>query len=131
MVELKVVRRSDRSGETGQTSGMTRLAGVAPETAGAQHLWMGFVTMKPGAQSGAHHHGHCESAIYIISGRARFLWGQRLEHLSEAGPGDFIFVPPHLIHREINPSESEPVEMIVARDSAEGIVVNVDLLGSG
>lgn len=131
MGELKVVRQSERSNETGQTSGMIRLAGVARETARAQHLWMGFVTMKPGAQSGAHHHGHCESAIYIISGRARFLWGQRLEHLSEAGPGDFIFVPPRLIHREINPSDSEPVEMIVARDSAEGVVVNVDVPGSG
>lgn len=131
MIELKVVKQSDRSDETGQTSGMIRLAGVARETTRAQHLWMGFVTMKPGAQSGAHHHGHCESAIYIISGRAHFLWGQRLEHLSEAGPGDFIFVPPRLIHREINPSDSEPVEMIVARDSAEGVVVNVDVPGSG
>lgn len=126
MRELKVIKRNNCTDETGQTSGMTRLAGVARETSGAQHLWMGFVTMKEGAESGAHHHGRCESAIYIISGQIRFLWGGRLEHVSDASAGDFIFVPPHLIHKEINPSESEPVDMIVARDSAEAIVVNVD-----
>lgn len=33
MAELKIVKQGDRSDETGQTPGMTRLAGVASETA--------------------------------------------------------------------------------------------------
>lgn len=127
--ELKVVRRAQCSKETTQTPGMERLAGVAGSTVGAKHLWMGFVTMAPGAKSGAHHHGRSESAIFILRGSARFLWGDRLEHASEAGPGDFVYVPPNLVHQEINPSGSDPIEMIVARDSAEGIVVNVDAPG--
>lgn len=129
MSELKVVKGGDCTRETTQTPGMSRLAGIARGTSGAKNIWMGFVTMGPGAKSGAHHHGRCESAIYIISGRARLLWGEKLENVSEAGPGDFIYVPPDLIHQEINPSDSEPVEMIVSRDCAEGIVVNVDVKG--
>ena len=130
MSELKVIKRGSCTSETMQTPGMSRLAGVARATGGGKHLWMGFVTMAPGAKSGAHHHGRCESGIYIISGHARFLWGEQLEQTSEAGPGDFIYVPPNLIHRELNPSDSEPVEMIVARDCAEGVVVNVKVPGA-
>ena len=129
MNELRVIKRSNCTSETTQTPGMARLAGVARETAGAENVWMGFVTMGPGAKSGAHHHGRCESAIYVISGHTRLLWGERLEHISEAGPGDFIYVPPHLIHQEINPSDTESIEMIVARNCAEGRVVNVDVKG--
>lgn len=130
MSEIKVVRRSDCSRETLQTPGMSRLVGVAKTTTGAKNVWMGYVTMGAGAKSGAHHHGQCESSIYVIKGRARFLWGDRLEHVSEAGPGDFIYVPPNLVHQEINPSDTESIEMIVARDCAEGVVVNVEVLGA-
>lgn len=130
MSELKVIKAVNCSSETTQTPGMERVAGIALETAGSERLWMGYVTMKPGAKSGAHHHGHCGSGIYIIKGRGRFRWGDRLEHISEAGPGDFIYVPPNLIHQEINPSGDEPIEMIVARDCSEGIVVNVQVPGA-
>lgn len=129
MSELRVVRRDQCSNETAQTPGMDRKAGVARDTAGAEKLWMGFVAMAPGVKSGAHHHGHCESGIYIISGHARFRYGERLEHVAEAGPGDFIYVPPYLVHQEINASDAEPIDMIVVRDSAEGVVVNVDVPG--
>jgi uncharacterized RmlC-like cupin family protein len=78
-------------------------------------------------KSGAHHHGEIESAIYIISGRARFRYGEHLEHIIEANAGDFIYVPPYIVHQEINASEAEPVEMIVTRGSQENIVVNVDI----
>ena len=88
---------------------------------------MGYVTTEPGARSGAHHHGDCESAIYMIRGRVRLRFGERLEKSVEAGPGDFIYVPPRLIHQEITLSGGEPLESIVVRDSQENIVVNVDL----
>jgi uncharacterized RmlC-like cupin family protein len=109
---------------------MQREAGVAATTVGAEKLWVGHVTMAPGAKSGAHHHGSVESAIYIISGRARFRFGERLEQVAEAGPGDFIFVPPQAVHQEINADADAPIEMIVARNGQENIVVNVDVEGA-
>lgn len=38
----------------------------------------------------AHHHGHLESVIYVLKGKARMRWGEKLEFTAEAGPGDFI-----------------------------------------
>jgi uncharacterized RmlC-like cupin family protein len=126
MAGLTVIRADQRDSSGTATPGMNRAAGVAGSTAGAKNLWMGYVTIGPGVESGVHHHGTNESGIYIISGRARFRFGESLEQSTEAGPGDFIHVPPHAVHQEINLSATEPVEMIVARDSQEGIVVNVE-----
>jgi uncharacterized RmlC-like cupin family protein len=130
LTTLRVVRPSDRDRSTAQTPGMQREAGVAATTVGAEKLWVGHVTMAPGAKSGAHHHGPVESAIYIISGRARFRFGERLEQIAEAGPGDFIFVPPEAIHQEINADANASIEMIVSRNGQENIVVNVDVEGA-
>ncbi len=76
--------------------------------------------------SAVHHHGESESAIYIISGRARFASGPGLREIHDADAGDFVWVGPHEIHVEMNRSDSEPVEMVVARSTQEAIVVNVD-----
>jgi uncharacterized RmlC-like cupin family protein len=127
MADLRVVRPGDRDKGTAQTPGMQREAGVAATTVGAEQLWVGYVTMAPGAKSGAHHHGPVESAIYIISGRARFRFGSKLEHTVEAGPGDFVFVPPEAVHQELNADPNAPIEMIVSRNGQENIVVNVDV----
>jgi uncharacterized RmlC-like cupin family protein len=124
---LRVVRPDERDRSTAQTPGMERAAGVAASTVGARKIWVGYVSMAPGAQSGAHHHGPVESSIYIISGRARFRFGPHLERTAEAGPGDFVYVPPELVHQEINADEASPVEMIVARDGQENVVVNVEV----
>ncbi len=127
MAEVKVVRADELSEKTAQTSGMHRRTAVAADTVGSRNLWVGFVTMEPGARSGVHHHGDCESVIYMLRGRARFPFGDRLQEMVEAGPGDFIYVPPRLAHQEINASDSESIEMIVSRDSQENVVVNVEL----
>jgi uncharacterized RmlC-like cupin family protein len=124
--EIRVVRPEERDRSTAQTPGMAREAGVAATTVGARKLWVGYVTMAPGARSGAHHHGPVESAIYVISGRARMRFGAKLERSVDAGPGDFIYVPPEAVHQEINPDPGAPVEMIVARDGQENVVVNVE-----
>jgi uncharacterized RmlC-like cupin family protein len=83
--------------------------------------------MEKGVKSGPHHHGEEESSIYIVSGRARFRFGERLENVVEAEAGDFIFVPPMLVHQEINASDSEPIEMVVSRSGGENISINVAL----
>lgn len=130
MSEVRVVRAADLSEQTSQTPGMHRSTAIDAGTAGSRNLWVGYVTMEPGARSGTHHHGDSESVIYMIRGRARFPFGDRLQEVVEAGPGDFVYVPPRVVHQEINASESESIEMIVARDSQENVVVNVDLPGA-
>jgi uncharacterized RmlC-like cupin family protein len=127
MKPLRVVRPEGRDKSTAQTPGMQREAGVAASTVGAERIWLGHVTMAPGMESGAHHHGPVESGIYIISGRARFRFGDRLEESVEANAGDFVYVPPELVHQEINLDDGAPVVAIVVRDGQENVVVNVEM----
>jgi uncharacterized RmlC-like cupin family protein len=127
MNEVRVIKPDQRDASTAQTPGMNRAEGCGASTTGAQKLWVGHVHVGEGVRSGPHHHGEVESAIYIISGRARFRFGDQLEHVVEANAGDFIFVPPFLVHQEINASAAEPVDMVVSRSSQENVVVNVDL----
>jgi uncharacterized RmlC-like cupin family protein len=127
MIQVRVVRPEDRDGSTAQTPGMHREEACGAKTVGAEHLWVGHVSVDKGVRSGPHHHGELESVIYVISGNARFRYGDNLEHTVEAAPGDFVFVPPHLVHQEINASADVPVDMVVARSSQENVVVNVDL----
>jgi uncharacterized RmlC-like cupin family protein len=109
---------------------MHREEACGAKTVGAEHLWVGHVHVGEGVRSGPHHHGDLESVIYVISGNARFRFGDNLEHTVEATAGDFVFVPPYLVHQEINASADVPVDMVVARSSQENIVVNVDVPGA-
>jgi uncharacterized RmlC-like cupin family protein len=106
---------------------MTRAAAITHASAGANKLWAGTVTIHPNAKTGPHHHGKLESVIYVISGRARMRWGERLEFVAEAGPGDFIYVPPFVPHQEINANQDEPLACVVVRNDQETIVVNLDI----
>jgi uncharacterized RmlC-like cupin family protein len=130
MAEVKVVKPHQRDTSTAQTPGMHRAEGCGAKTVGAEHLWVGHVSVDKGVRSGPHHHGDLESVIYVISGHARFRFGDKLEHTVEAEPGDFVFVPPYLVHQEINASADIAVDMVVARSSQENVVVNVDVEGS-
>jgi uncharacterized RmlC-like cupin family protein len=112
---------------TPQTPGMNRAAAISHASAGARKLWAGTVVVEPNAKTGAHHHGELETVLYIVRGRARFRWGENLEFADEAGPGDFIFVPPFVPHQEINARPDEPVEAVVVRSGQDPIVVNLDI----
>src|SRR4030088_3236243 len=107
---VKIVPSGDLDPNTAQTPGMSRAAAINHARVGAQKLWAGTVTIHPKAKTGAHHHGALESVIYVVRGRARMRWGERLEFVAEAGPGDFIYVPPFVPHQEINASASETLE---------------------
>ena len=124
---IRVVSGEHLDTNTPQTRGMSRAAAINFATAGAQKLWAGTVSIHPSAKTGAHHHGELESVIYIISGRARMRWGETLEYVAEAGPGDFIFVPPFVPHQEINASDDEPLECLLVRSDQEAVVVNLDI----
>src|SRR5262245_17524046 len=99
---VRVIHGHSLDPNTAQTPGMDRKAAINLARAGAQKLWAGTVSIHPNAKTGAHHHGELESIIYVVRGRARMRWGERLEFTAEAGPGDFIFVPPYVPHQEIN-----------------------------
>ena len=112
---------------TAQTPGMDRKAAINFARVGASKLWAGTVHIHAGAKTGAHHHGPLESVIYVVKGRARMRWGERLEFTAEAGPGDFIYVPPFVPHQEINASPDEPLECVVIRSDNEAVVINLDI----
>ncbi len=124
---VRVVHAGELDINTPQTPGMNRAAAINFATAGAQRLWAGTVTIHPDAKTGAHHHGELESVIYVVRGKARMRWGERLEFVAEAGPGDFIFVPPYVPHQEINASTDEPLECVLVRSDQEAVVVNLDI----
>jgi uncharacterized RmlC-like cupin family protein len=106
---------------------MDRKAAINFARAGAQKLWAGTVTIKPDAKTGAHHHGHLESIIYVVKGKARMRWGEHLQFTAEAGPGDFIFVPPYVPHQEINASRDEVLECVLVRSDGEAVAINLDI----
>jgi uncharacterized RmlC-like cupin family protein len=124
---VRIVKAAEFDFNTPQTPGMTRAAAIDRAKAGANRLWAGTVSVAPNAKTGAHHHGHLESIIYVVRGRARKRWGERLEFVAEAEPGDFIFVPPFVPHQEINALTSEPLECVIVRSDQEAVVVNLDI----
>jgi uncharacterized RmlC-like cupin family protein len=124
---VKVIPANQLDPNTAQTPGMDRAAAINFARVGAQKIWAGTVKIHPNAKTGAHHHGHLESVIYVLRGRARMRWGEQLEYVAEAGPGDFIFVPPYVPHQEINTSTDETLECVLVRSDNEAVVVNLDI----
>ena len=124
---VRVVPGNQLDGNTPQTPGMSRAAAINFARAGAKKLWAGTVTIHPDAKTGAHHHGALESVIYVVRGKARMRWGDHLEFVAEANPGDFIYVPPFVPHHEINASQNEPLECVLVRSDNEAVVVNLDI----
>ena len=122
---VRVIPGNSLDTNTPQTPGMNRAAAINAARVGAQKIWAGTVHIHPDAKTGAHHHGALESVIYIVSGRARMRWGERLEFVAEAGPGDFIFVPPYVPHQEINASTEETLQCVLVRSDNEAVVVNI------
>jgi uncharacterized RmlC-like cupin family protein len=130
-VSLRLIRAGSLSGDTAQTGGMARTAAISGELTGAQSLWMGQAVVPPGVSSGDHHHGRSETGIYVVSGHPVFVFRDpksgsvvRLE----TEPGDYVWVPPHVPHREENPSPDTAAVVVLARSTQEAIVVNVPAL---
>ncbi len=124
---VKVIPGDQLDPNTPMTPGMDRAAAINFARVGAQKIWAGTVKIHANAKTGAHHHGPLESVIYVLKGRARMRWGEHLEYVAEAGPGDFIFVPPYVPHQEINASADEMLECVLVRSDNEAVVVNLDI----
>jgi uncharacterized RmlC-like cupin family protein len=125
---LKLIRSADLSGATAQTSGMIRSAAISGDLTGATSLWMGRTDLPPRVNSGDHHHGESETGIYVVSGTPAFVFrdpGSGSVTRLETQPGDYVWVPPWVAHREENPSPDETAILVIARSTQEAIVVNV------
>src|ERR1700747_1862102 len=118
---VRVIPAGSLDANTAQTPGMNRAAAINFARVGAQKLWAGTVHIHAGAKTGAHHHGALESVIYVVKGRARMRWGESLEFVAEAGPGDFIYVPPYAPHQEINASADEALACVIVRSDKEPV----------
>ncbi len=124
---VRVIKAGTLDANTAQTPGMQRAAAITQARVGAEKIWAGTVSISPNAKTGAHHHGAIESVIYVVRGKARMRWGERLEFTAEAGPGDFIYVPPFVPHQEINACDSEALECVLMRSGQDPVVVNLDI----
>jgi uncharacterized RmlC-like cupin family protein len=124
---IRIVHKDQLDANTPQTPGMRRMAAVTSKSANASKIWAGTVDISPDAKTGAHHHGELESVIYVVRGRARMRWGDRLEYTAVAETGDFIFVPPFVPHQEMNASSTEPLECVLVRNDQEPIVINLEI----
>ena len=128
---LRLIRSGELSGATPQTSGMARAAAISGDLVGARSLWMGRTVLEPAVSSGDHHHGESETGIFVVSGTPVFVYRDpasgRLVRL-ETKPGDYVWVPPHVPHREENPSPDTEAVVVIARSTQEAIVVNVGTL---
>src|SRR3954468_14562304 len=75
---VRVIPGHSLDSNTAQTPGMDRKAAINLARAGAHKIWAGTVAIHPNAKTGAHHHGALESVIYVVRGKARMRWGERL-----------------------------------------------------
>jgi len=114
------------SAATGQTDGMARLAAITGSSVGSEKIWMGETHVSPSTVSGNHHHGESETAIFVRSGHPVFVFHDgRKEVRVATAPGDYVFVPPYVPHREENPDPDDPAVIVIARSTQEAIVVNL------
>ena len=113
--------RTDALSETPSSPGITRHLAFKSE---------GKLVVRsrtnPGTISGWHHHGDYDVYGYLASGSARFESGPGGKDAVSLGPGDFFHVPPHTIHREVNPSRDEGQEVILFLSGTGPLVVNVN-----
>ncbi|MFC1415746.1 cupin domain-containing protein [Streptacidiphilus cavernicola] len=127
------IRADDLDGDTAQTGGMRRFAAVSGARVGSERMWMGQTHVAPATSSADHHHGASETAIYIVSGHPEFVFLAEAEDGEQevrlrTGPGDYVFVPPFVPHREENPDPSVEAVVVIARSTQEAVVVNLPAL---
>ena len=120
------VKASELSSATAQSEGMRRFAAISGASVGSEKLWMGETRVAPETASDNHHHGDSETAIFVQSGNPEFVFHDGVAEVRIAtAPGDYVFVPPYVPHREENPDPDHPAVVVIARSTQEAIVVNI------
>ena len=127
---LHHIKATELDGDTAQTGGMRRFSAISGRSVGSERIWMGQTHVAPATASADHHHGASETAIHVIKGHPEFVFlddssGKPEEVRLRTSPGDYVFVPPYVPHREENPSPDEEAVVVIARSTQEAIVVNL------
>jgi uncharacterized RmlC-like cupin family protein len=118
---------AERHTSTGQHAGMERSIAISSPRVGSVRLYSAIVSTAPGDKTRIHHHGDCETSIYILSGRARYTWGPTgLEHAMDAGAGDFVYIPAGEVHVEENASTIDPLIVVLTRNCPDSFVEYMD-----
>jgi uncharacterized RmlC-like cupin family protein len=121
------VRPAERRTSAGQNADMERSVAVSADTVGSAGLYSSVVTTGPGARTRIHHHGECETSIFILAGQARYTWGPTgLEEAMDAEAGDFVYIPAGEIHVEENASDAEPLVVVLTRNCPGSVVHYLD-----
>lgn len=121
------VTPAERSSSVGQNSDMERSIAISAERVGSVGLYSSVVTTGPGGRTRIHHHGECETSIFILSGSARYTWGPTgLEESMGAEAGDFVYIPAGEVHVEENASETEPLVVVLTRNCPGSVVHYLD-----
>jgi uncharacterized RmlC-like cupin family protein len=123
---VKRIAKSSLRPHAGQNSDMERVVAVSSETAGSRNLYSSIVTTGPGGRTEVHHHGECETSIYILRGRARFYSGDRLQDVVDADEGDFVYVPAFEVHVEANASDTDELVVLLSRNCSGPVVHYVE-----
>jgi uncharacterized RmlC-like cupin family protein len=113
--------------EAGQNADMQRAVAVSRRTVGSTGLYSSVVTTRAGGTSRVHHHGDCETSIYVMAGRARFTWGPTgVEESFEAAAGDIVYIPAHELHVEENASPTDDLVVLVTRNCDDAVTIYPD-----
>ncbi len=116
MHDVIVNTQAQRKRSAGANRDMERDIGIARDVTGSQNIYSAIVITVPGGKTDPHHHAECETAIYVLNGKARYRYGDKLEHVTYADAGDFVYIPAHAIHTEENLSDSEELHVLVTRN---------------
>jgi uncharacterized RmlC-like cupin family protein len=118
---------AQRVSSVGQNADMERAIAISADTVGSSGLYSSVVTTAPGARTRVHHHGECETSIWIASGRARYTFGATgIEETMEAEAGDFVYIAADEVHVEENASSTEPLVVVVTRNCPGSVVHYMD-----
>ncbi len=123
----RLVRPHEREVQRDNHPGMERAIAVSRSTIRSEGIYAAVVRTPPGGGTLVHHHGECETVIYVLSGRARFTWGPMgTEEELIADEGDFVHIPAGELHVEANVSLTDALEVIVTRNCHEPVTVIVE-----
>jgi uncharacterized RmlC-like cupin family protein len=124
MPDVRITRNNHLDRNTPQSAGILRLAAINSDLSSSSHICGGIMIAQPRTASSVHHHGEQETIIYVLGGSGQVRWGRHGECSETVRPGDFVFIPAHLPHQELNPT-AETVTWVVIRSGPQPLVVNL------
>ena len=75
--------------------------------------------------SGWHHHGDRHVYGYVLSGDGTIEYGPGGDERRDCGAGEWFYISPGTVHRDVNPTDEEVVVLVCFVGSGR-VVVNVD-----